>query len=642
MRKFKIASTCLALASTFALFQNFGGHSEPLPPPLPAMPSLGYLDQSGKCNLRPTANGLYYYNAMISGGLNHPQILAHATNRLGFGASPLGSVQINKANDCTTVFIANEIAAQLINYSTDSYHLTMVRDRLLPTTMFSNYQLNRAVTRYQAIDPTIAGRLWYWSRTNSVKLMTLRELVGSQTITQNGVFDSQINIRSVMAQFWINHFNVDASKAEQYYYGQNGYVEILNTAWFNNFAVLTTSVIKSPAMLAYLDNRTNRIDPVTKMPSNQNLGRELLELYTLGVRPTTGIYSQNDVVAAAQLLAGHNVYTYYGQTDYMKNGYVFNSTLAANFPIVIMGNTYSPPAIGATADSRLDDLILNLAQHPSTKSNICGKLAKQFVIPSYYSTISAACVSAWGSNGNLPAVYKAVFGHPYFWSAANYRQLYRGPLDLPVATARAMGFNISDLYNSAMTLNKGSNYFDPEYTTAQGFVDFQNACTSTSVSWGFNSIHDQFQTLLGFRRGEVPAPVGLSYLGQDYYSSYFIDNVSRLALETGVYLAGQSPSYRNDIVSPSAGNAYWSFATTYGMGPAVQNYIQVTMGLGLVVRFDGNTLPGPYSLVASHNYMVWQIANTTSMYPVWTSSNSPSVTHGVVGSILSTSEFMKK
>src|SRR6266851_5408236 len=97
--------------------------------------------------------------------------------------------------------------------------------------------------------------------------------------------------------FWHGHFAV-----ANYKVGNPGlmhqHVELLRSNALGRFDDLLLAVSKDPAMLIWLDGGVNR-----RNAPNENFGRELLELYTLGI----GNYDEDDVLAAARAFTGWNL-----------------------------------------------------------------------------------------------------------------------------------------------------------------------------------------------------------------------------------------------------------------------------------------------------------------------------------------------
>ena len=108
---------------------------------------------------------------------------------------------------------------------------------------------------------------------------------------------AEFPLREKMTCFWHNHFVSTLQKVKNPYFIFQHY-KLLWEGAFGNFRQLTKDVLRSNAMLVYLDNVKNK-----KGNINENLARELLELFSLGI----GRYTEHDVRAAAKALAGLNL-----------------------------------------------------------------------------------------------------------------------------------------------------------------------------------------------------------------------------------------------------------------------------------------------------------------------------------------------
>ena len=107
----------------------------------------------------------------------------------------------------------------------------------------------------------------------------------------------QFPLREKMTCFWHNHFvsTFQKVKVNHWIYQHN---QILRENAFGNFKTLTKKMVKTNAMVRYLDNTDNKRDKI-----NENLSRELLELFTLGI----GNYTEDDIKNGAKGLAGLNI-----------------------------------------------------------------------------------------------------------------------------------------------------------------------------------------------------------------------------------------------------------------------------------------------------------------------------------------------
>jgi len=108
------------------------------------------------------------------------------------------------------------------------------------------------------------------------------------------MIEDEFPLREKMTCFWHNHYVSTFQKVKvNYWIFQHN--QILRKNAFGNFKTLTKEIIQSNAMVRYLDNVDNR-----KEKLNENLSRELLELFTLGI----GNYTEQDIQNGAKGLAG--------------------------------------------------------------------------------------------------------------------------------------------------------------------------------------------------------------------------------------------------------------------------------------------------------------------------------------------------
>ncbi|MEI2775870.1 MAG: DUF1800 domain-containing protein [Tetrasphaera sp.] len=163
--------------------------------------------------------------------------------------------------------------------------------------------------------------------------------------------------------------------------------------------------LRHPAVLAFLDNASS-----TKVKPNENLGRELLELFTVG----TGNYTEDDVLASAKLLTGHS-YSYASMTyQYVAaNHYVG--------PLKIMGFT-TANGTAAGGPAVLTAYLNYLARHPATAKRLCRRLAVRFVSDTPSEALVNSLVKVYLSNGtSIKAVVRALLRHPEFLASAGLK-----------------------------------------------------------------------------------------------------------------------------------------------------------------------------------------------------------------------------
>ena len=211
-------------------------------------------------------------------------------------------------------------------------------------------------------------------------------------------------------QFWANHFTVAATKGTMIaLVGPHG-VEAIRPHALGTFKDLARAATVHPAMLLYLDNAQSvgpdsRAGKRREKGLNENLARELLELHTLGVN---GGYTQNDVTETARLLTG---WTVRPQTDGKAE---FVAALHQPGLKTILGKTYRE------GPEALDQLLLDLTNHPACAKFIATKLVRHFVTDEPTAALVDAVAARFrSSGGDLMAVAQALFTHDAAWSPDN-------------------------------------------------------------------------------------------------------------------------------------------------------------------------------------------------------------------------------
>jgi uncharacterized protein (DUF1800 family) len=163
---------------------------------------------------------------------------------------------------------------------------------------------------------------------------------------------------------------------------------------------------------------------------NENYGRELMELHTLGV---DGGYTQNDVTEVARCFTGWTIGKPREYADFK-----FDERLHDPDPKMVLGKKIHA---GGMKDG--EQVIELLARHPSTAKFISTKLARRFVSDNPPQTLVARMAKTFeSSDGDIRAVLKAMIYSPEFWSREAYRAKIKTPFELVVSTARALGSDV--------------------------------------------------------------------------------------------------------------------------------------------------------------------------------------------------------
>jgi uncharacterized protein (DUF1800 family) len=213
-----------------------------------------------------------------------------------------------------------------------------------------------------------------------------------------------------MTLFWHNHFATSAAKVGMAVYRQN---EIFREFGRGPFRELLWRVVKDPALLVYLDAPANR-----KGQPNENLARELMELFTLGI----GHYTETDVKEAARTLTGWGV-----AKDAFRND-----------PGQHDGGEKT--ILGRTGRWTGDDLVKMLLDHPATADRLAARLCEHFMGEG---AVGAPAVGALADglrerNLDIGWAVGTVLRSRAFFAEANLGTRILGPAEYVVGAARAL------------------------------------------------------------------------------------------------------------------------------------------------------------------------------------------------------------
>ncbi len=188
---------------------------------------------------------------------------------------------------------------------------------------------------------------------------------------------SQRQLYEVMCDFWTNHFTVYLADRSAFRHLTTEADRIVTRAHaLGRFDEMLLASAKSPAMLTYLHNYRSNANSASDV--NENYGRELLELHTLGIIDGLQIYSEADVRAAAQVLSGWSI-DESGDADtfLFRENYHFTGTVS------LLGGEWSrPDRSGASAAQKLADgesMISFLANHSRTAEYLSWKLCRRLL-----------------------------------------------------------------------------------------------------------------------------------------------------------------------------------------------------------------------------------------------------------------------
>ncbi len=346
---------------------------------------------------------------------------------------------------------------------------------------------------------------------------------------------SNRQIQELLVDFWYNHFNVFLNKGADRYTVPTYERDAIRPHVLGKFHDLLLETAKSPAMLFYLDNwqsvapdRANGVARSNGRPKrglNENYGRELLELHTLGV---DGGYTQHDVVEVARCFTG------WGIAAPKKGGtFEYNDKVHDKGQKVVLGHVI--PAGGGMGDGlRVIDI---LSQHPSTARFISLKLAQRFVADDPPPSLVAHMAKTYQkTKGDLREVIRTMLTSPEFWSQGAYNAKIKTPFEMVASALRVTNADLTSGYALANEFQKlgeplyrkveptGYSAENSEWVSSGGLLDRMNfalalahnrypGATVDLPGWASSATSDP----IGFARSLLerdPSPQTMSAIGK--------------------------------------------------------------------------------------------------------------------------------
>ena len=272
------------------------------------------------------------------------------------------------------------------------------------------------------LSPTTAPEWAYWD--NNEFNDSGNNKAYYHTIWQKQAFaDFQKNaFRERLVLFWSNHFVVEYLDVNQPAYLYQ-YYALLQTQVLGNFKTFVHQIGLNPAMLRYLNGYDNK-----NSSPNENYGRELYELFTLG---QGNGYVQEDITETSRALTGYNKTVRYG-------------------PITFNEKTFdkgSKTIFGRSGNWGYDDVIDILFDEKKDiiARYICEKIYKYFVSPKADEAIVSSLAATMISNNfELAPVYSQLFKSEHFFDEKNSNVLIKSPIDLMLGLHKTLGFKLDD------------------------------------------------------------------------------------------------------------------------------------------------------------------------------------------------------
>ncbi len=276
----------------------------------------------------------------------------------------------------------------------------------------------------------VVNKFFYGLRSNAVETQRLATWWGERMLLTRRPLEEKLML------FWHGHFATGNTKVRdtRMMLRQN---ELLRTHASGRFEDLLLGILTDPAMLIYLDNGEN-----VKGHPNENFGRELLELFTLGV----GNYSEQDIREGSRAFTGWT-----------------NDVLEFKFEAE-QHDFGEKTFLGQTGPFDGDDIIRIILEQPAAAEYISAKLYRFFVREDLDADTGAQLASTFRDAGYaLKPLLKQIFLSRDFYGPDSYATKIKSPVHLIVSTYRKLGLRelptIPDF--NRLTAGLGQTLFNP-------------------------------------------------------------------------------------------------------------------------------------------------------------------------------------
>jgi len=287
---------------------------------------------------------------------------------------------------------------------------------------------------------------------------------------------SKRQLLETMVDFWSNHLNVTCPSSDVWDSRHLFDRDVIRTHALGSFSDMICATGRAPAMLNYLGNAES-----TGAAPNENWGRELLELHTVGI---TAGYSQKDVHNSALILTGLSVQPEGGEFEYKPWMHHVG-------PVKVMG-FHSGNHSATKGESVAMDYLRYLAHHPSTARHLATKLAVRFVSDNPPSSLVNRLAATYRHHGTqIVPVLRELFASPEFAHSVNEK--VRTPYEDMIATLRVLRIAPPKHGTSAVRELQwlASTVGQPPlgWHAPNGYADTAAAWSSTSATLGKWNAH---------------------------------------------------------------------------------------------------------------------------------------------------------
>jgi uncharacterized protein (DUF1800 family) len=401
------------------------------------------------------------------------QQIIHALNRLTFGPRPGDVRKVREIG--LDKWIDEQLRPERIDDSAlDGFvarYPTINKDQNALLREYAEQQRERRQTRRQGSANDMSSADSAALRREMRQLGNSRREVVAQLQSSRvaRAVASERQLQEVMTDFWLNHFSIFAQKGPPMpYYLADFDRSVVRPRALGKFRDLLGAVAESPAMLFYLDNARSMADstrptlsasaplrvlPPARNPAaamrraarrqqqmeqqqqaqrqrgglNENYGRELLELHTLGV---DGGYTQQDVINVARAFTGWTI-----RQPQQGGGFIFRPQVHDAGEKIVLGQKLR----AGRGKEDAEDVLDILARSPVTARYISTKIARRLVSDAPpKALVDRAAATFLRTDGDIREVVRTIVTAPEFFSQQAFRSKVKSPFEVVVSAMRAL------------------------------------------------------------------------------------------------------------------------------------------------------------------------------------------------------------
>ncbi len=248
-------------------------------------------------------------------------------------------------------------------------------------------------------------------------LLDLQNLEDVQTWWLYRMVQTKRPLLEKLTLFWHGHFAVANYKVANPLL-MHQHIDLLRSNALGSFDDMLLAVSKDPAMLIWLDGASNH-----RNAPNENYGRELLELYTLGI----GNYDEDDVQAAARSFTGWNL---------RNNAFFFDEN---------QHDAGDKTFLGQTGPFDGGDILKIVASDQATAERISTKLFTFFAYPNPEPEVVSALADVYSNSGHsIASLVEAILRSDAFYSDRSQFEHIKSPVEYVIGSIKLLGARVRE------------------------------------------------------------------------------------------------------------------------------------------------------------------------------------------------------